>query len=236
MDVAHYIRSYDDAFDGCFCDELIARFEDEQRRQRFVHWDGLGSRALEQVPVSELPEWEATFETLLPGLWRYEDRYLEDCQLMRVQWPVIRETRRAFGPIHLKRYLPNGEDEFRDHVDITTREVSERWLAFILYLNDIPEGGDTVFPQIGLTIQPRRGRLVLFPPYWMFVHRGDKPVGAAKYILQGFSALEDYPERAVSEAMQRDGRLHFIAKTGRPVGLTSISSTDRKSDFARERV
>jgi prolyl 4-hydroxylase len=32
----------------------------------------------------------------------------------------------------------------------------------IVYLNDVPNGGETVFPAIGLSVSPRRGNAVYF--------------------------------------------------------------------------
>ena len=32
-----------------------------------------------------------------------------------------------------------------------------------LYLNDVPAGGGTKFPQLGVEVQPKRGRAVLWP-------------------------------------------------------------------------
>ena len=33
---------------------------------------------------------------------------------------------------------------------------------------------------------PRKGRVVLFPPYWTHVHRGATPVSGAKYTIAAF--------------------------------------------------
>eukprot|EP01039_Chlorochromonas_danica_P008831 gene8831-9737_t len=38
-----------------------------------------------------------------------------------------------------------------------------RILTFFLYLSDVEEGGETNFPNIGIKVQPKRGRAVLWP-------------------------------------------------------------------------
>lgn len=38
-----------------------------------------------------------------------------------------------------------------------------RILSVLLYLSDVEEGGETVFPDLGITIKPKRGRAVFFP-------------------------------------------------------------------------
>jgi prolyl 4-hydroxylase len=34
--------------------------------------------------------------------------------------------------------------------------------TLIVYLNDVPDGGETVFPEVGLSVSPRRGNAVYF--------------------------------------------------------------------------
>ena len=36
-------------------------------------------------------------------------------------------------------------------------------MTVLFYLNDVIEGGETHFPQIGLTVHPKRGRVVIWP-------------------------------------------------------------------------
>jgi len=38
-----------------------------------------------------------------------------------------------------------------------------RVLTFFLYLSDVDEGGETVFPALGISVQPKRGRALLWP-------------------------------------------------------------------------
>jgi prolyl 4-hydroxylase len=38
-----------------------------------------------------------------------------------------------------------------------------RLLTFYIYLNDVDEGGGTHFTDLGITMQPKRGRAVLWP-------------------------------------------------------------------------
>jgi prolyl 4-hydroxylase len=38
-----------------------------------------------------------------------------------------------------------------------------RILTFFLYLSDVDEGGETTFPALGLSVQPKRGRALLWP-------------------------------------------------------------------------
>lgn len=43
------------------------------------------------------------------------------------------------------------------------RQCGARILTFYIYLNDVEEGGGTNFPEFGLTVTPKRGRVALWP-------------------------------------------------------------------------
>jgi hypothetical protein len=58
-------------------------------------------------------------------------------------------------------------------------------MTAMIYLN-APGGGETVFPNLGLSIQPEAGKLLAFPPIWLFPHAGLPPLGGPKYILHTY--------------------------------------------------
>lgn len=75
------------------------------------------------------------------------------------------------------------------HVDqaLTAPEVPElnRFLSLIVYLNDVEEGGETEF-WYGQKIKPEKGKVLIFPSVFPFVHKGKIPISNDKYILQIF--------------------------------------------------
>jgi hypothetical protein len=63
--------------------------------------------------------------------------------------------------------------------------------VYFWYLNDVEEGGETAFQlnrgqPVKLKVQPRTGRLLMFPPLWTHPHVAFKPVGGPKYIVGGY--------------------------------------------------
>ena len=64
---------------------------------------------------------------------------------------------------------------------------SDRVLAWMMYLNNDFEGGETEFPHHNLTVKPKTGTVLVFPPTWQYPHRGI-PVesGNPKYILSTY--------------------------------------------------
>jgi hypothetical protein len=61
-----------------------------------------------------------------------------------------------------------------------------RCLVFMLYLNDVEEGGETEFLYQHKRIQPKRDRFVLWPAYFTHTHRGNPPLSGEKLILTGW--------------------------------------------------
>lgn len=58
-----------------------------------------------------------------------------------------------------------------------------RVLFWLLYLNDVDEGGETEFCYQGAKIKPRKGSLILSPCGFTHTHRGNVPLSGDKYIL-----------------------------------------------------
>jgi len=90
----------------------------------------------------------------------------------------------AFEQFRIKKYNNDGNDAFDAHVDVIDYTSSRRFLSFFWYLNDVSEGGETVFSD--LTIKPETGKLVVFPPLWMFPHQGNPPISNEKYLLSTY--------------------------------------------------
>ena len=87
----------------------------------------------------------------------------------------------VFETFKIKKYVPELKQEFSKHIDSSTKRSCRRFLSSLIYLNDVEEGGQTVFNDV--TINPREGRLIIFPPLWMFPHAGKVPISNIKYIL-----------------------------------------------------
>jgi hypothetical protein len=73
------------------------------------------------------------------------------------------------------------------HVEKDCLATSNRAFVFILYLNDVEEGGETefLFDDNGgfYKVSPKAGRLVIHPASWPYIHRGTMPKSNDKYIV-----------------------------------------------------
>ncbi len=65
-----------------------------------------------------------------------------------------------------------------------------RAFVFSIYLNDVEEGGETEFLHFSKRVKPKKGRVVIWPAAFPYVHRGNPPLsGDGKYILTSWMLL-----------------------------------------------
>ena len=181
-DLSHYVRVYDNNLDAGLCRQLLDSFD---RLQRFHTINGRGVRAgLEESEWTEL------------NVTRYADagflamfRDLIDLALERYNRDVALSIPIPNSPLTsdlvMKRYHSGGDQRFQLHFD-AINHVANRYLVLLWYLNDVTAGGETRLPALNLTVAPRAGRLLVFPPYWMYQHEGVPPVSGDKYILSTY--------------------------------------------------
>lgn len=132
------------------------------------------------------PEAFALAEVILRGVTAGLERYLQERGLFRQCCP---EQELFVNPIfNLQRYAP-GEGFKRWHCDWTisdeATEPVHRVLAWILYCNDVPNGG-TEFHWQDHHEPAERGKLVIFPAGLSHIHRGRVSEEHTKTIATGW--------------------------------------------------
>ena len=75
------------------------------------------------------------------------------------------------------------------HFENSSRETHQRVHAFMLYLNDVEEGGETEFLYRSLRIKPKVGTLLIWPAGYTHTHRGNPPLSNEKYVITGWTDL-----------------------------------------------
>tara|TARA_R110002012_G_scaffold771_3_gene3401 strand:- start:1435 stop:1971 length:537 start_codon:yes stop_codon:yes gene_type:complete len=68
-------------------------------------------------------------------------------------------------------------------------ENEPRAFVFSIYLNDVEEGGETEFLNFSQRVKPKKGRIVIWPAGFPYVHRGNPPLSGEKYILTSWMML-----------------------------------------------
>jgi hypothetical protein len=181
-DLARYLQCFDNALAPAMCAQMIESFE---KLSRLHSRNGRGvmpqltESAWTELNVSKVAD--AAMQDFFRGqILQYLERYN---QSLKLTLPV--PARERIENLRIKRYFVEDADQFQPHFDSADYN-SNRYLVFIWYLNDVQVGGETEFPDLGMRISARAGRLLVFPPYWMFQHAGLPPKSNDKYILSTY--------------------------------------------------
>ena len=99
----------------------------------------------------------------------------------------------------MMKYLKN-DGLYKFHHDFHINQTSQgeiddknttcRILTYLFYLNTIDEGGETEFID-GTKIKPEKGKLLIFPATWPYIHKGNMPLSSNKYIVTGWLLLKN---------------------------------------------
>ena len=180
--LSRYVQIFDGAFSPALCEKMIQSFHS---LERFPRPNGRGVRpGHEESGWTELnldPLSDAAFRVMmLENMHRHAALYNQ-----ALNQPIALPMTDKISELVMKRYRTTGDEGFQLHFD-SIGEKANRYLVFLWYLNDVTEGGGTAFPELGISVQAKAGRLVIFPPYWMFQHIGQQPVSNDKYILSTY--------------------------------------------------
>ena len=71
------------------------------------------------------------------------------------------------------------------------RKIAERDVSFLFYLNSEFGGGELEFPELGLTIKPKKGMMIAFPSYKEYVHKVHPVTWGHRYTLVSWVATKE---------------------------------------------
>ena len=188
-DLRHFIRAYDDALTPALCTRIVALFESSPQHQggprgrRVGERDPRGQFNWVQLNTSDVAAFGEIDRHIVEQVNRLVERYVADTGYTLFPY--------GFEDFLIKRYRASGEEQFPPHVDVSNANTMHRMLAVLLYLNEVAEGGETEFGRLGVEVEPRPGRLLLFPPIWLYPHAGRPPRRGEKYILGTYLTYVD---------------------------------------------
>lgn len=121
--------------------------------------------------------------------------YLEVAYDKPVEWHNLSNTIWKYGIWYSNKYLiqfsqmeqlqllhyQEGNGFYKTHWD--DGPSMHRIFSALLYLNDVEEGGETYFNKFDISIQPKAGRLALFPANYAFEHEARTPTKGDKFVV-----------------------------------------------------
>lgn len=188
------------------CDQIINKFEETQDKVDGISGSGLNhsiKRSTDLMIHEQLDDkdWVYIYDYLREELLRSLVEYLSEhpWRTMHAGFSsklcLVRTAQGRFGAVRngqphmqIQRYVDGG-GYYAWHYEQSNEDptMRNRQMAFMWYLNDVKEGGETEFMFQDLKIKPKAGASVLFPAFWTHFHRGNPPgEGEKKYIVTGW--------------------------------------------------
>ena len=103
------------------------------------------------------------------------------------QWPFLKEFAKEFhiGDFNVQKYSPGGHFG-KIHTERSSVATSHRLFAWMTYLNDVEDGGETNFTHYNIKIKPEIGKTLIWPAEWTHAHAGEILNSGKKYIITGW--------------------------------------------------
>lgn len=185
----HFIGIYANAISREDCATIIRasdRFLETSPRENIT----VGAA---QTPMLEFTRLDYSFNASvhLPEVARVVDEALHRCILKyAAQYFPIKQLKASTKEVKIQRTPPRGGYHFW-HCESFNKETATRALAWMIYLNDIPQGeGETEFIWQKLRVQPEAGKCLIWPTQFTHTHRGNPVYHATKYIATGWYTFD----------------------------------------------
>ena len=186
-------------FIGCWqaenaavCDDLIAFFEANQNAQQpGIAGDGTVKDTIKKsmdmtiAPRDLEDNRYAVVNSYMETLSACFMDYLEQWKFLKTVLPHVH-----IGPFNIQRYDAGGH-YLGTHSERVSLDSLHRVLAWMTYLNDVPEGGETAFSLYGIKVKPERGKTLIWPAEWTHAHSGGVVPEGRKYIITGWMHFPD---------------------------------------------
>ena len=162
-----------------FCKSVINKFEQDPNIHPGVTAGGhaVGVKQSTDLMISELPEWEVEDKVfcnaLSNGLYKYE-QHMNNGSVCKTDFSSGFDI-----GYQIQRTSPGGFYDWHHDASMS------RFLTFIFYLNDVNHKGYTEFCD-GTRVQPKAGKLLIFPATHQYLHRGVPPKDELKYLMTGW--------------------------------------------------
>ena len=114
--------------------------------------------------------------------------HIHECyQNYRKDWDFFGGTQNKInvGSFNLQKYEIGGHVNAW-HTERDSIFSSHRVLAWITYLNDVNEDGETEFYYYNLKVKPEKGKTLIWPAEWTHAHRGLPTLNSEKYVITGW--------------------------------------------------
>jgi hypothetical protein len=191
VNITNFIGIYDNYITEQECNKAIKLYEDQNKFNNTINRIGFErASTLEKQDqqyfaiASDIDVW---WESLKPMMLNFDlawNHYVKNVGAQDAYGCPF-----YFPALKIQKTLPT-EGYHVWHIEHGKGFDNEaRAFVFSIYLNDVEEGGETEFLHFSKRVKPKKGRIVIWPAAFPYVHRGNSPLSGEKYILTSWMML-----------------------------------------------
>lgn len=183
-----FIGIFENAFSKEYCESLIKAYDTAIEA-------GFGRTRQDVEPYSKIEKADTqlynqlnNIQIPIPNIAAFTEVFWGKCYpIYEKEFAVLKDSGRhcSYSFKMQKTNLREGYHVW--HYESANRELSCRLLTWMLYLNDVEEGGETEFLYQSMRVKPKQGTLLIWPAGFTHTHRGNPPLSNTKYIVTGWT-------------------------------------------------
>ena len=190
--IKNFIGIYDNYIPKVECDKAIKLFEDQNRfnntlnRVQFENASPVFKKDTQLfLQSNNIDLWYNDLKNIMVNF----DLALKNYEKQTSIKEYFGLDNHHYGSIKIQKTLPT-EGYHIWHLEHNKGFDNEpRAFVFSVYLNDVEEGGETEFLHFSKRVKPKKGRIVIWPAAFPYIHRGNPPLSGEKYILTSWLML-----------------------------------------------
>jgi hypothetical protein len=184
---------YPKAFPDNLCDRILKLYDNPFIEQ--LHYEGAnGAGVVRDIKNSKdfnllragdtVPEAKAISDAVCTIFNTYMQQYVNSFPHQDI-FPGMKNfsSPTTFEILQVQRYAKGSGHYNTWHHESGTFKMSRRYFALLVYLNDVESGGETEMLYTNQKIKPEKGKLLLHPAGFPYIHKGNIPLSSDKTIL-----------------------------------------------------
>jgi hypothetical protein len=188
-----FIGMFPTGFPAKTCQKIIEAYEDLDKMGKSVQGrvGGVGKPAEVNKSAKNSRDIELGVYHYYKDLLYECNTHLQECYnlYMAEYWQINQYlSKHDVTAWQIQKYdAKDGGGYHNFHIENSGVANMRRVMAYIIYLNDIDDGGETEFLHQAIRVKPETGKVIIFPAYFTHVHRGNPVLsGQDKYIMTGW--------------------------------------------------
>jgi len=194
MNLSEFIYIKENAFDYNFCNELINIHTDNESNvsagqvgKNVVNYNL--KNTLDYNLATSMKHYNQYGSTIVDAIGNVFQEYSDSLphqSKFKTKIEFFAKNKQQCPIFQIQKYN-KGEGHYNSwHYENANIQTSLRTFVFIIYLNDVHEGGETEILFSNQKIKPKQGTMIIHPAFYPFVHKGNIPISNDKYILTGW--------------------------------------------------